>query len=272
MNANDIALRLAPEIREVALEAGRIALRYYEPGAKTSARIWNKSGGSPVTEADVSVDAFLKVRLSALLPEAGWLSEETTDDAARLDRRLVWIVDPIDGTRAFMSGSPDWSVAIGLLEDASPILGIVNAPAHGAFYEAMLGSGATRNGDPVAVSARSTLAGARIAGPVSLLEQVERGGAVIERAARVPSLALRIVRIADGSLDAGLVSTDARDWDIAAADLILREAGGRLTRLDGGLPRYNARDPVHGELAAASHGLHPSLLEAMRQSQAARGR
>lgn len=271
MNAKDIAMPLASEIREVALEAGRIALRYFEPGARTSAKIWNKSGGSPVTEADVSVDAFLKVRLSAILPEAGWLSEETTDDAARLTRKLVWIVDPIDGTRAFMSGNADWSVAIGLLMDASPILGIVNAPAHGAFYEAIRGAGATRNGAPVAVSAHPSLTGARIAGPVSLLERVERGGMAIERAARVPSLALRIVRIADGTLDAGLVSTDARDWDIAAADLILREAGGRLTRLDGALPSYNERDPIHGELAAASHGLHPALLEAMRHPVAAPG-
>jgi myo-inositol-1(or 4)-monophosphatase len=268
LNSTEIAARLAPIVRDVAHEAGRIAMGYFIRGEKTSARIWNKSGGSPVTEADVSVDAFLKVRLSQVLPEAGWLSEETTDDAARLVRRLVWIVDPIDGTRAFMSGNPDWSVAIGLLQDAAPIFGIVNAPVHGAFYEAMSGAGATRNGEAIRVASRETLAGARIAGPIPLLERAERSGAAIERAPRVPSLALRIVRIADGSLDAGLVSTDARDWDIAAADLILREAGGRLTRFDGAPPRYNERDPVHGELAGASHGLHPSLLEAMRHPRA----
>src|ERR671910_31683 len=113
----DIVQSLLPAVRGIAHEAGRIAGRYFQCGGKTTARIWSKHGGSPVTEADVAVDSFLKVELSAALPEAAWLSEETADDPARLDARRVWIVDPIDGTRAFLSGHPDWCVAIALLID-----------------------------------------------------------------------------------------------------------------------------------------------------------
>src|SRR3712207_3855926 len=117
-----LARTLQPRLRETAREAGAIALGFFRSGLKTSARIWSKAGGSPVTEADVAVDAFLKAELSQAVPEAGWLSEETADDPARLSRELVWIVDPIDGTRAFLTGSRDWSVSIALLGGGQPVL------------------------------------------------------------------------------------------------------------------------------------------------------
>ena len=125
----DLAFALMPAVREAAREAGRIACSYFRRGGKTTARVWSKHGGSPVTEADVAVDSFLKVRLIEALPDAAWLSEETTDDPARLGAPRLWIVDPIDGTRAFLSGHPDWSIAIALLVDGEPVLGIVHAPA-----------------------------------------------------------------------------------------------------------------------------------------------
>src|SRR3954468_19660942 len=134
--AADLASSLMPAVVEIAREAGGIARRYFRRGEKTSARIWSKHGGSPVTEADVAVDSFLKVELSAALPESGWLFEETTDEPSRLASRRVWIVDPIDGTRAFLSGHPDWSIAIALLVDGEPVLGAGHAPAHGLLYEA----------------------------------------------------------------------------------------------------------------------------------------
>jgi myo-inositol-1(or 4)-monophosphatase len=123
-------------VRDTARDAGAIATEFFRAGQKTTARTWSKAGGSPVTEADVSVDAFLKVHLSRVLPEAGWLSEETLDNPARLERDQVWIVDPIDGTRAYCAGHLDWSIAIGLLIRGLPVLGLVYAPAHGLLYEA----------------------------------------------------------------------------------------------------------------------------------------
>src|SRR4051812_37415068 len=148
----EAAQALMPALRETIREAASLALPYFRAGAQTKARIWSKAGGSPVTEADVTVDAFLKVRLSELVPKAAWLSEETRDDPVRLGHDLVWIVDPIDGTRAFLSGHPDWSIAVALLSGGVPLIGFVHAPAGERFYEAVAGSGATCNGQPIAVS------------------------------------------------------------------------------------------------------------------------
>ena len=265
---------LFPQIRETTREAGAMALGFFRRGERSAARAWSKAGGSPVTEADVAVDAFLKVRLSEALPEAGWLSEETADDPTRLGRRLVWIVDPIDGTRAFIAGHPDWSVAVALLDDGRPRLGVVFAPAHDAFYEAERGAGARLNGAPIRTSAPDALPGIRVAGPKPQVERLERQAGPVHRVERIPSLALRLVRVADGSIDAGLVSSDSRDWDLAAADLILAEAGGEVTDLEGRPLRYNRPDPIHGELLASSRRLHPALIGAMtaHRRRAAAGR
>lgn len=260
---DDLARRLAPLVHEAAREAGTIAGRFFRSGLKTSARIWSKSGGSPVTEADMAVDTFLKAQLSRAAPQASWLSEETADDPARLDRDLVWIVDPIDGTRAFLSGSHDWSVSIALIGHGRPILGIIYAPAHGALYEAQRGQGALRDGKRIEVSPLERLPGLSVAGPKGLVDRLEQRVGTLKRPPRIPSLALRLARVADGSVDAGLVSSNSCDWDIAAGDLILEEAGGVLTRLDGERPAYNQAEPIHGELMATSRRLHPGLVEAM---------
>jgi myo-inositol-1(or 4)-monophosphatase len=262
-DAADLAQSLLPAVREAAREAGRIACRHFERGGKTTARIWSKHGGSPVTEADVAVDSFLKVELSVALPEAAWLSEETADDPARLGARRLWIVDPIDGTRAFLSGHPDWCVAIALLIDGEPALGVIAAPAHDTLYEAWRGGGAYRDCAPITASARQGLAGASVAGPKPLIDKLERAVGRMAPVPRIPSLALRLARVAEGAVDLGLVSGNSRDWDLAAANLILTEAGGKLTAFDGLRPRYNAAEPVHGELLAAPAGLHPRLIEAM---------
>ncbi|MFL5164910.1 MAG: 3'(2'),5'-bisphosphate nucleotidase CysQ [Microvirga sp.] len=259
----DLAFALMPAVREAAREAGRIACSYFRRDGKTTARVWSKHGGSPVTEADVAVDSFLKVRLIEALPDAAWLSEETTDDPARLSAPRLWIVDPIDGTRAFLSGHPDWSIAIALLVVGEPVLGIVHAPAHGLLYEACRGGGAFRDSAAISASARAELAGARVAGPKPLIDRLQRTAGPLSPVERIPSLALRLVRVAEGAVDLGLVSANSRDWDIAAADVILAEAGGRLSTFAGARPRYNRPEPVHGELLAAPAGLHPRLIEAM---------
>lgn len=240
-----------------------MALPMFRPGAATTAELWHKSGGSPVTAADVAVDAFLNERLGALCPEAGWLSEETADDASRLALPLVWIVDPIDGTRAFATGHPDWSVAVALLVEGRPVAGVVHAPAHGVTYAAALGHGARRDGARMTVSSRDRLDGARTAGPADTLVHLSRMAA-IQRMPRVPSLALRLARVADGTIEAALVSRNARDWDLAAADLILTEAGGTVTNLGGEVPLYNRPMPVHGALVASGIALHEPLVAAAR--------
>lgn len=264
-----IAAELMTAVRESCLEAGTLALDLFRPGAQTAARTWAKSGGSPVTEADIGVDTFLRIRLSALLPDAAWLSEETVDDAQRLTHRFVWIVDPIDGTRAYMSGSPDWAVCVALLDAGQPVLGVVHAPACDATYTAVSGGGAKRSGETIRTSQAASLTGARIAGPKPMLDALAQAEA-FEAVPKIPSLALRLTRIADGTIDAGLVSPDARDWDLAAADLVLSEAGGRLSDAAGQPLTYNRPTPVHGTLIASNGALAAPLQQALEQSR--RGR
>lgn len=267
--APEAAHALVPALRETIREAAALALPFYKAGGQTGARVWSKAGGSPVTEADVAVDTFLKVRLSAMLPRAAWLSEETSDNPVRLDAGLVWIVDPIDGTRAFMSGHPDWSIAVALLSAGQPILGFVHAPVTDTFYEAIAGAGATRNGQTIAVSGQSAVEGARVTGPKPMMDRLARGAGTNGQQAdlvsveRIPSLALRVARVAEGSIDVGLVSPHARDWDLAGADLILREAGGTVSDLQGRPTTYNRPDPVHGELVAVSQTLRDDVVAAL---------
>ena len=260
---DSLSRQIAPLVRETAREAGKIAGGFFRSGLKTSARVWSKNGGSPVTEADMAVDVFLKTRLSEAVPEAAWLSEETTDNPVRLTSELVWIVDPIDGTRAFLSGSHDWSISIALLAEGRPIIGMVHAPAHGTLYEARRGHGALRDGVRLETSRATEAAGLSVAGPKALVDRLEQRVGSLQRPPRIPSLALRLARVAEGSVDVGLVSANACDWDIAAGDLILEEAGGSLTGFDAAPPPYNQPEPIHGELLAAPRRLHPHLIEAM---------
>ncbi|WP_230533173.1 inositol monophosphatase family protein [Microvirga roseola] len=262
--SSDLIVSLGEAVRDAARRAGALAFPYFRAGGKTAARLWYKEHSSPVTEADIALDAFLKDQLSRLLPEAGWLSEETIDDPVRLERSRIWIVDPIDGTRAFATGHPDWSISIALVENGRPVLGVIHAPIHDRMYEAVLGRGARCNGESLRASEAEALKSARVAGPKPLMDRLERHISPIERLPKVPSLALRLARVAEGSIDIGLVSSNAQDWDIAAADLILHEAGARLTDFTGTAPAYNKPLPSHGEMIAVASRLHPRAIGAMR--------
>jgi myo-inositol-1(or 4)-monophosphatase len=237
---------------DAARSAGRLALAFYRPGGATSAKVSHKEGGSPVTEADFLVDRFLKHHLETLMPEAGWLSEETEDSLTRLSKDQVLVVDPIDGTRGFMRGHQAWAIAIALVEQGRPLIGVVHAPALGETYVAVKGGGAFLNGKAIAVSKRAVMgASAKIAAPAFLAERLRKSGLQFELQPRIPSLALRIASVASGALDAGFATENANDWDIAAADLIVHEAGGCLTSLDGREIFYNRRKTRHGLLIAA---------------------
>ncbi|MFZ0507694.1 MAG: 3'(2'),5'-bisphosphate nucleotidase CysQ [Methylocella sp.] len=256
---------LAASFVEAARGAGTLALGFFRPGAATSAGISHKAGGSPVTEADYLVDRFLRRRLETLVPEAGWLSEETADTSARLSKDIVLVVDPIDGTRGFMRGDGVWAIAIALVEQGRPLIGVVHAPALGETYVAVRGAGARLNDKAIEVSKLAALgAGARVAAPAFLAERLREAGLQFALQPKIPSLALRIANVASGALDAGFASENARDWDIAAADLILHEAGGRLASLDGCAIVYNRGDTRHGLLTAAPAQIHAEVNAAAR--------
>ncbi len=244
----------------IATEAGAIALGFFKPGAKTNAGIEWKGDGSPVTEADHAVNAFLEPRLKALWPGAAWLSEESADDGSRLGAAHVIIVDPIDGTRGFARGDAHWAVAIALAEAGRPICAIIHAPALGETYAAQAGRGATLNGEPLRIEAAPALDPAmRLTCPNNLVKALRALGEDFAFQPKIASLALRIAKVASGEYAAGLTSRDAHDWDIAAADLVLQEAGGLLASLDGEPLTYNKPEPCHGVLTASARDLQPAF-------------
>ncbi len=253
MRSDDSDLDL---LKDAALEAGRLAMRFFRcnPG------VWEKVGGSPVTDADIAVDRFLRETLLAARPDFGWLSEETADDPVRLERPALFVVDPIDGTRNFIEGGDVWCVSVAIVAAGRPVVAALNAPARSEVYLATVGGGAFLGDTRLAVSDRAEIEGARIAGPRGWLrtEAVRQSGALAQ--AHIPSLAYRLAQVAAGRFDAAFASPRAHDWDLAASDLLVHEAGGRLTGLDGNPLRYNKAEPRHGVLAAANSRLHPRLL------------
>ncbi|MBK8456011.1 MAG: 3'(2'),5'-bisphosphate nucleotidase CysQ [Phyllobacteriaceae bacterium] len=238
-------------------------MRYF----RADPQVWMKDGQSPVSEADLAVDARLRDILMSARPGYGWLSEETADDPARLTCRRTFVVDPIDGTRAFIAGSRQWCVSIAIVEDGRAIVGVLDAPAKGGTYRASRGGGAWLADRALRVAPERRPI--RVAGPKAMIDRAEAAtGLVFDRAGYVPSLALRLAYVASGDIDAALVKVNAHDWDIAAADLLLEEAGGTLLDRAGARPHLAGADPRLGELVAggsAARTLLPTLAADMRQ-------
>ena len=253
MPGSDLALLV-----DAAREGGHIARRHF----KQAPTVWEKAGGAgPVTQADLEVNEMLRARLRAARPGYGWLSEEGPDDPARLDAEKVFVVDPIDGTRAFISGQEAWAVSIAVAEAGEITAAAVHLPILGRTYAARRGGGATLNGAPIAASTRDELDGARLLAAAAVLEATRwRGGPPkFERHFR-PSLAYRLCLVAEGRFDAMLTLRDTWEWDVAAGDLIAREAGAAVVTATGEPPRYNKATPLLPGFLAAARGLRAPLL------------
>jgi myo-inositol-1(or 4)-monophosphatase len=268
------ALDLAPE--DLARQAARLETSVREAGVLarsmfgTPLKNWTKGAAlSPVSDADIAVDVLLRERLTADNPGIGWLSEESVDDPARLDARYVWIVDPIDGTRAYIAGLPDWAVSAALVENGRPIAACLYAPVTEEFFMAVAGAGASRNGAAIKVAAGASLEQARVAGPRSFLEKLQAVAPPFAVMPRTRSLALRLARVAEGTFDAAIAGGNSHDWDLAAADLLVHEAGGALTPFGGGAVIYNRPVPRHGMLVAAGRDRHAALIELFRDERLA---
>lgn len=252
-NARACRAYILSRVEAAARSAGEIALRLFRPGERTAARVSYKNGGSPVTEADLAVDRYLLEAVGALVPDAGWLSEETADTPARLAQKLLFVVDPIDGTAAYTRGDPSWAVSIALIEDGRPVVGVVHAPALGRTFSSAAGAGAFLNGAPLVTPKRQGVAGASVIAPRGLHPALTARDLII--APRIPSLALRLVDIAAGRHDLVITTPNARDWDIAAADVILSEAGAALSEADAEPLVYNRPSLARGMLIAAEKSL-----------------
>ena len=246
------AADLLPAVAAIAAEAGALALGRW----RGDFRHWQKGDASPVCEIDLAVDVLLRERLSALLPGAGWLSEETADHPDRLARPFVWVVDPIDGTRDYVRGRDGWCVSVALVERGQAVLGVLDAPARGQVWQAAAGQGAWRNGVALTAGARDRLDGARI--PADALPKADR---LFTTVAKPNSIALRIAMVAADEADLIATLRWGNEWDIAAAALIVAEAGGRVTDALGLPLHFNKPDPqAFGVLAAAS-GLHRAAVD-----------
>jgi myo-inositol-1(or 4)-monophosphatase len=258
--SRDRLVRDAALLTEVVREAGALARSMF----RTELRNWTKGASSPVSEADIAVNDLLENRLRSATPDYGWLSEESADDEVRLGKPLVWIVDPIDGTRSYLAGREDWCVSVALVEGASPLLAAVFAPVSDEFFFASLGSGAARNEVAIHATSGAGLDFSRIAGPKPLVERLNRGPGEISLYPRIGSLALRLCRVAEGRLDAAFAGGQSRDWDLAAANLIVQEANGNMTALSGDPILYNRQEVTHGVLVAAGRDRHASIVEHFR--------
>ena len=258
--------RQSTRLAEAVREAGALALAMF----KTPLKNWTKGEAlSPVSDADIAVDVLLRKRLTGDGAAIAWLSEESIDDPARLDARYVWIVDPIDGTRAYIAGLPDWTVSAALVENGRPVAACLYAPVSDEFFFAVAGQGATRNGVAMAAAPGAQIEQARIAGPKKFLDRLQ---AIVPPFAVMPrthSLALRLARVAEGTFDAAIAGGNSHDWDLAAADLLVHEAGGALTSFEGGAVTYNRPVPRHGMLVAAGRDRHAALLELFRDERLA---
>lgn len=247
---DDLAL-----IREAAHEAGRIAMRFFGKAPE----VWMKAGVSPVCEADLAIDKYLSETLLSARPHYGWLSEETADSPERLKARRTFVVDPIDGTRGFLEGRDTWCVSIAVVEGGVPLAGVLDCPASGEVFSAVAGEGARKGGKIV----RVRQAGPRpvVGGPKPMVRTAQESlGGTIQPGGYIPSLAYRLAMVASGRIDATFVKPNSHDWDLAAADLILREAGGRILNRAGEQPTYASTDnPKHGALVAGSGRLLETL-------------
>ncbi|HEY9012687.1 MAG TPA: 3'(2'),5'-bisphosphate nucleotidase CysQ [Devosia sp.] len=248
-------------LRSAAVTAGIIAAGYFRRDMKH----WTKEHNSPVSEADIVLDKFLHSTLTTARPDYGWLSEETADNAERLSRSRVFVVDPIDGTRGFIKGEDSWTVSLAVVEDGTAIAGVIYAPARDEMYEASLGGGARLNGQPLMRQAVPGRTAPLIPAPGAVHQELQAEGLEYARGPAYPSLAYRLVQVATGKLDAAVARRGAQDWDVAAAAVILAECGLPLEDVCIGTLRFNQPEIRHGALAALGDAslrtpLHAALI------------
>jgi myo-inositol-1(or 4)-monophosphatase len=244
-------------------EAGEIARHYFGGRYKT----WSKSHGDPVTEADIEIDNFLKKTLLAARPAYGWLSEESADDSTRLSRERVFMVDPIDGTAGFLRHRPQFTIVAAVVENGRAVSGTIYNPITEEMFEAAIGFGARKNSETIHVSEHASLEHMRIFVGKRLLDPdrwtVPWPDSII--AETRASIAYRMALVAAGEFDAMVSLGHKSDWDVAAGDVILQEAGGCVTNLYGERLIYNLEIPEHQSVICAGPALHERLLRQMQE-------
>lgn len=251
-------------IVSAAKEAGNIAMSYFR---NENTGVWYKSGNSPVSQADQEIDEYLRHQLLKHMPDCGWLSEETDDNDDRLSCNKLFIVDPIDGTRGFIDGQKEWCISIALVEDGRPTEGVLHCPALEKTFHAVRGEGFFVNGvgqSPVREKRNTPV----VTGSKKLIETIRTlPGRPMEVMDFIPSLAYRLGLVASGELDAAFARPGASEWDIAAADIIIEEAGCALTDRNGKPVLYNCRNVKSPSLVAAPLETQREILALAKSTQ-----
>jgi myo-inositol-1(or 4)-monophosphatase len=226
--------------------------------------VWEKEPGHPVSDVDLLVDNFLRAELNRLDPGAAYLSEESIDDASRLGKTRVWVVDPIDGTRDFIRERSGWCVSVALIDDGQPVIGVLEAPARGERWLAAAGQGATRNDKPIAVSGRTQLPGARV--PAHNVPKVDSDLVCVDQP---NSIALRIAMVAAGEADLLATLRWGHEWDVGAAALIASEAGATVTDALGAPLLFNTHAAEAFGVLVAAPGIHAAAVDRLADRAAA---
>ena len=242
---------------DAARQSGEIAMRFFQQNPDVTEK---PDGAGPVTAADLAVNNMLEGSLSAARPDYGWLSEETEDSTKRMSTKRQFVVDPIDGTRAFIEGSKDWSHALAIVENNQVIAAAVYLPVRDVMFAATLGGGATMNGVPIR-STDAAVEGATILGATPNFDgRFWRGGVAppVKRAFR-SSLAYRLCLVGQGRFDGMITLRPSWEWDIAAGALIASEAGARVTDQHDQQLKFNNSFPKVPGVLAASPSLHANL-------------
>ena len=245
---------------QAALDAARVVFDRFTPGAVETEY---KAGHDPVTEADRAVDAVLRQNL--LRDGEGWLSEETADNSSRLDKQRVWIVDPLDGTREFVLGLPEFCVSIGFIENGKPVAGGIYNPATQETFLGSVDSGVLYNGKPAHASQRTSLDGARV---LASRSEVKRGewkqfeGSPFKVQA-MGSVAYKLALVAAGLADVTFTLTPKNEWDVAAGAALVLSAGGYVATLDHSPLSCNNKNPLISGLLACGPHMRDDLLAAV---------
>lgn len=253
-------------MRDAARAAGALALDYLD--SVEGPKSWDKGGDSPVTEADLAVNKMLAQALQTARPDYGWLSEETADALTAREASRVWVIDPIDGTRAYMRrNDPNWCIGLAVVENGVPVASVIYAPAFDELYEARIGGGAHLNGERISASAKAKETGARLITDRKLVDHPdwpEKWPDVIVSDPKPNATLYRMALVATGRWDGTLALSHKFDWDLAAGAVLVDEAGGRVTTHIGEKLRFNGYVPAQRSMVAAGKQLHPLLVERVK--------
>ena len=257
MNKNLTDLTL---LKQTALKAGEIARQYFIKG---NTKVWDKSHNHPVTEADISVNEYLQKTLIPARPDYGWLSEETRDDASRLGKRRSFVIDPIDGTRAFIAGKPHFTICLAVIEEGKSVCGVIYNPITSEHYSAARNHGAYLNDKTIKPSMCNSIENCAIIG---YPQKFKRQNWPKMRVSIRNSMAYRIAMVASGQRDATVAFTPKSDWDLAAADIIAKQAGAKITDLNGKEFNFAKQSVRENGVICASPPLHNLLLQEIQKT------